>query len=54
MNNAPCKDCPRKGCGAFHEQCGSYLEWKRTQERAKAEERQNDVINSHVKWGRLW
>lgn len=54
MNNAPCMNCPQKGCGAFHEQCGPYLEWKRKREQAKAEERKNDVIKSSAKFGRSW
>lgn len=24
----PCKDCPNKGCGAYHSQCEKYTAWK--------------------------
>ena len=24
MINCPCKDCPKKGCGAYHEECEAY------------------------------
>lgn len=24
----PCKDCERKGCGTYHDECQIYLEWK--------------------------
>ena len=24
----PCKDCEKKGCGAYHAKCEAYLSWK--------------------------
>lgn len=24
---APCIDCPKKGCGAYHDICPDYQEW---------------------------
>ena len=24
---APCKDCERKGCGAYHDRCPAFMEW---------------------------
>ena len=28
MNNAPCKNCEMKGCGAYHSQCEKYLKFR--------------------------
>lgn len=28
MIDAPCKDCERKGCGAYHDECPGYQEYK--------------------------
>lgn len=25
---APCKDCPQKGCGAYHDQCEKFKAYK--------------------------
>ena len=29
MKQAPCKDCPEKGCGSKHDTCERYQEWDR-------------------------
>lgn len=29
MAVAPCKDCEKKGCGAYHSQCTAYLEYRK-------------------------
>ena len=34
MDN-PCKNCPRQGCGAYHDECPEYLKWKREEEEKK-------------------
>ena len=26
---APCKDCPKKGCGSYHSECEKYKEYQR-------------------------
>ena len=26
---APCKDCPKKGCGVYHDKCPEFQEYKR-------------------------
>lgn len=28
MKVTPCKDCPRKGCGSYHDKCPEYQKWK--------------------------
>lgn len=27
MSRSPCADCPRKGCGVYHDTCPEYQEW---------------------------
>lgn len=29
MLEAPCKNCPKKGCGVYHDICPEYQEFKR-------------------------
>lgn len=29
MSSAPCKNCEKKGCGSYHDQCEPYQEYKR-------------------------
>lgn len=31
--NAPCKHCERKGCGADHDECEAYREYREKRER---------------------
>lgn len=26
---APCRDCPRRGCGAYHEECPEYQRFRK-------------------------
>ena len=35
MKGAPCKNCDRKGCGAYHDQCEKFLEYKREKEKLR-------------------
>ena len=28
----PCRNCPDKGCGAYHDICPEYNKWKREEE----------------------
>lgn len=28
MDDCPCKNCERKGCGAYHDQCEAYLAYR--------------------------
>lgn len=39
----PCKDCSRQGCGAYHDICKTYQDWKirdQTYKQLLKEERQ--------------
>lgn len=42
MNGAPCKDCEKKGCGAYHSQCKAYLKYK--QECIEVSRRKNEEL----------
>ena len=33
----PCKECPKKGCGSFHDICEEYIKYKTEVERLKKE-----------------
>lgn len=48
-SNCPCRDCPGKGCGAYHNQCPDYLKWrKELDERNEAERKyhkSNDTMS---------
>lgn len=33
--DAPCKDCVKKPCGAFHDQCPEYAEFKKKNDELK-------------------
>ena len=42
---APCKNCEKKGCGAFHSQCDKYLKFKEECEKSnKKRQREQDII----------
>lgn len=42
MAEAPCKDCEKKGCGAYHDKCPEYLAFKEQHKKEK-EERQSRI-----------
>lgn len=29
---APCANCPKKGCGSYHDECPDYISFKKSQE----------------------
>ena len=35
MKNAPCRDCPEKGCGKKHDTCEAYQKWAQDKIRVK-------------------
>lgn len=37
MKTAPCKDCPRKGCGAYHDECPDYQEFRKERDKLNDE-----------------
>lgn len=35
----PCKDCERKGCGKYHDQCKPYLDFVKWRQKENEKER---------------
>lgn len=31
----PCKSCGERGCGAYHDECPEFLEWKKCEDEKK-------------------
>lgn len=48
MRTAPCKNCEKKGCGAYHDICPEYVQWKgeriQTSRSMKKEKKVNSAI----------
>lgn len=32
-DNCPCKDCEKKGCGAYHDECENYQQFRAEKEK---------------------
>ena len=54
----PCKFCPKKGCGSYHDVCQKYQEWKAEREKARqwlrnqapvVSERQKRYVNHRLR-----
>ena len=49
----PCRDCENKGCGAYHDICEKYQDYKRYINRSKSNKLKSDeirhTINSSIK-----
>jgi hypothetical protein len=44
--SAPCKNCPKVGCGAYHTQCEPYLKYKEELEKSKKTNQElNQIAN---------
>lgn len=48
MKNAPCKDCPERGCGKKHDTCEAFLEWKADREQEKQQLSNQRKIQSAI------
>lgn len=52
MSFTPCKDCPNKGCGVYHDECTDYQAWVREQtafrESLRGEKDAKDFIINRV------
>lgn len=44
-----CKNCPRKGCGAYHDKCQKYQEEKAKMETAVKARRQEKIGREYIK-----
>ena len=40
MIEAPCKDCPRKGCGSYHDKCTEFKKYKEEADKIKREKQE--------------
>ena len=44
-DNCPCKDCPKKGCGAYHAECEAYKAFRAEKEKEYEERLKKYPIN---------
>ena len=44
----PCKDCNKKGCGSYHDQCDSYQKWIQDREEKKQEQKAREALDRIV------
>lgn len=49
---SPCKNCPKKGCGAYHAECEKYLEFKQYREEVRKKEKDYNTFYNKEK--RKW
>lgn len=47
MKPSPCKECPKKGCGAYHSKCKFYNDWKGEIEESKTATQEDFIIPPH-------
>lgn len=52
----PCKDCERKGCGAYHSQCQPYLDYAQWRKDINEIERKQKMMYavSYAKRRKKW
>ena len=47
--NCPCKDCDKKGCGSYHDQCEPYQQWMQYREAKKQEQRDKEALDHMIR-----
>ena len=47
-NEFPCKNCPKKGCGAYHDVCEAYRAFKQEQATNKSEDAKTRFVANHA------
>lgn len=55
--DAPCKDCPRVGCGSYHDICEEYQAYKKAKEKEYVDKRnasQHEADLNSVENLRIW
>ena len=41
----PCKKCPKKGCGTYHDKCTDYADWRKWwEELSKVNKRRDEAL----------
>ena len=48
MKNAPCKDCPERGCGTKHDTCEAYQEWLAERIASKQEQTRHRLVQNAI------
>lgn len=46
MKSAPCGDCKNRGCGTYHDECPTYLTWKKEKQALSEKIRKERQIDS--------
>ena len=41
---APCKDCPKQGCGTYHDECPEYQEFRKERDRLSDERVKRNMV----------
>lgn len=47
-NEFPCKNCPKKGCGAYHDVCEAYQAFRQKQATNKSEDAKTRFVANHA------
>ena len=56
-HKCPCKTCPDKGCGIYHDSCPKYTEWRSmvdAKNKAERQRHQNNDTMSDAKKKASW
>lgn len=51
MKQPPCSNCPKAGCGSYHDECPDYQEFRSGQ--LKEYERRKQLCNERYDLGRI-
>lgn len=47
-NDFPCKNCPKKGCGAYHDVCEAYQAFRQKRTTDKSEDAKTRFVANHA------
>lgn len=47
-NYFPCKNCPKKGCGAYHDVCEAYQAFRQKRATSKSEDAKTRFVANHA------
>lgn len=46
----PCGECPKKGCGAYHDRCEKYQEWREASRAETIKQRELAFVGGRSGW----
>lgn len=46
VNSTPCRDCDRRGCGAYHDECPAYQEFLKWNEKRREEKNKRAEVGA--------